>query len=191
MADKKLLKELEEKVYQQRLDLVKLTREKGLHIGGDMSCAEVIVTLFDHVLRIDPKNPGWKDRDRFILSKGHGAGALPLPRRQRVAPLPQGRSHAFLAGVHGLRHACAVGDDECHQLHGRRRRAGGRAHAAVALRAGRFSVWRRRARSHCRVPAHSAQSGGCPLGDSLLGVRRCDGGLPLVQRAPQLDAHGR
>ncbi len=46
------------------------------HIGGDLSVSDILTTLFFGVLRIDPGNPSWPDRDRFILSKGHCAVAL-------------------------------------------------------------------------------------------------------------------
>jgi transketolase len=46
------------------------------HIGGDFSVTDILVTLFEAVLRIDPAQPRWPDRDRFILSKGHCAAAL-------------------------------------------------------------------------------------------------------------------
>ncbi len=41
------------------------------HPGGSLSAAEIITCLFFHVMRHDPKNPQWEDRDRFVLSKGH------------------------------------------------------------------------------------------------------------------------
>ncbi|MEO5922903.1 MAG: transketolase [Bryobacteraceae bacterium] len=44
---------------------------KSGHPGGSLSIAEIVVTMFFDVLRHDPANPKWKDRDRFILSKGH------------------------------------------------------------------------------------------------------------------------
>lgn len=46
------------------------------HIGGDFSATDILVTLYFAVLRIDPHQPTAPDRDRFILSKGHCAGAL-------------------------------------------------------------------------------------------------------------------
>jgi len=46
------------------------------HIGSALSIVEIIRVLYDDVLRVDPRNPLWKDRDRFILSKGHGCLAL-------------------------------------------------------------------------------------------------------------------
>ena len=46
------------------------------HIGGDFSVADVLTTLFFGVLRLDPENSSWPNRDRFILSKGHCSAAL-------------------------------------------------------------------------------------------------------------------
>lgn len=46
------------------------------HPGGDLSCADILATLFFHVLRLDPANPRDPARDRFILSKGHASAAL-------------------------------------------------------------------------------------------------------------------
>ncbi|MBN8554002.1 MAG: transketolase [Deltaproteobacteria bacterium] len=49
---------------------------KSGHPGGSFSCLEIIMTLFGDILRFDAKNPEWDERDRFILSKGHGVPAL-------------------------------------------------------------------------------------------------------------------
>ncbi len=46
------------------------------HPGGSLSAAEILSVLYFHELRIDPKNPEWEDRDRFILSKGHSSPAF-------------------------------------------------------------------------------------------------------------------
>ena len=46
------------------------------HPGGDLSCADILATLYFHVLRVDPAAPTNPDRDRFILSKGHASAAL-------------------------------------------------------------------------------------------------------------------
>jgi len=48
-----------------------ITAAKSGHPGGSLSATEIVVTLFFDVMRHDPANPKWKDRDRFILSKGH------------------------------------------------------------------------------------------------------------------------
>jgi transketolase len=44
---------------------------KAGHVGGPMSAADLLAALYFHEMRIDPANPDWEDRDRFILSKGH------------------------------------------------------------------------------------------------------------------------
>ncbi len=60
-----------------RIDIVKMIGAAGSgHPGGSLSEVEVLTALFWRVLRHDPKNPTWADRDRFILSKGHGCPAL-------------------------------------------------------------------------------------------------------------------
>jgi len=46
------------------------------HPGGDLSGADILVTLYLAVLRIDAANPRWPERDRFILSKGHCSASL-------------------------------------------------------------------------------------------------------------------
>ena len=49
------------------------------HIGSAFSLIEILRVLYDDILRYDPRNPEWKDRDRFILSKGQGClGLYPL-----------------------------------------------------------------------------------------------------------------
>ncbi|HSW50275.1 MAG TPA: transketolase [Bryobacteraceae bacterium] len=49
---------------------------KSGHPGGSLSAVEIVVTLYYDVMRHDPANPTWPGRDRFILSKGHGAPVL-------------------------------------------------------------------------------------------------------------------
>ncbi|MCL4535521.1 MAG: transketolase [Bacteroidetes bacterium] len=46
------------------------------HVGGSMSCADIITALYFQVLRMDPSDPRWPDRDRFVLSKGHASAVL-------------------------------------------------------------------------------------------------------------------
>ncbi len=46
------------------------------HPGGSLSAVEIVTALYFSVLRHDPKNPQWPERDRFILSKGHAAPVL-------------------------------------------------------------------------------------------------------------------
>lgn len=46
------------------------------HPGGSLSCMDALAALYFHEMNIDPANPSWPDRDRFVLSKGHCAPAL-------------------------------------------------------------------------------------------------------------------
>ena len=46
------------------------------HIGGSLSAADVVTTLYFHTMRVDPKNPRDPDRDRFVLSTGHTSPGL-------------------------------------------------------------------------------------------------------------------
>jgi transketolase len=44
----------------------------GAHVGSGLSIIEITATLYGAIMNLDPQNPEWEDRDRFILSKGHG-----------------------------------------------------------------------------------------------------------------------
>lgn len=64
--------ELKEKAIQIRLDIIDMihTASAG-HPGGSLSAADIVTALYFRVMRINPAEPRWPDRDRFILSKGH------------------------------------------------------------------------------------------------------------------------
>lgn len=51
-------------------------RTKSPHIGGSFSMVELLVVLYFKILKVDAKNPGDPNRDRFLLSKGHGVPSL-------------------------------------------------------------------------------------------------------------------
>jgi transketolase len=60
-----------------RRSVVTMIEHAGLgHVGGDLSVTDILVTCFWGVLAVDPERPGWPQRDRFVLSKGHCAAAL-------------------------------------------------------------------------------------------------------------------
>jgi len=68
------LKELENIARKLRYEIVMMIGSgKPGHLGGSCSIAELLAVLYFHRMRIDPKNPKWPDRDRFLLSKGHAA----------------------------------------------------------------------------------------------------------------------
>jgi transketolase len=70
---KEEIKGLEKKAWDIRKLIVETTFTcGGSHLGGSLSQTDVLVTLYWKYMNIDPKNPAWADRDRFILSKGHG-----------------------------------------------------------------------------------------------------------------------
>jgi transketolase len=56
---------------------VKMTNlEHSGHVGSSLSMAELVAVLYGGILRVDPGNPRWPDRDRFVLSKGHAAAGV-------------------------------------------------------------------------------------------------------------------
>ena len=60
-----------------RKSIVKMTFEaKSGHPGGSLSVTEILTYLYFRELNVDPANPNWPDRDRFVLSKGHATPAL-------------------------------------------------------------------------------------------------------------------
>ncbi|TXT65284.1 MAG: putative transketolase N-terminal section [Promethearchaeota archaeon] len=56
--------------------LTMIYKAQSGHPGGSLSCANLIYLLYKKVMKIDSQNPAWKERDYFILSKGHAAPAL-------------------------------------------------------------------------------------------------------------------
>lgn len=65
------------KANEIRESIIKMVyNAKSGHPGGSLSAADIITVLYFKEMNIDPKNPGWADRDRFVLSKGHATPAL-------------------------------------------------------------------------------------------------------------------
>jgi transketolase len=71
------------------------------HIGGDLSVTDILVTLFGAVLDVDPEQPDRPDRDRFVLSKGHCAGAL-YATLSRCGFFPRAELKTFMAPLSPL-----------------------------------------------------------------------------------------
>ena len=71
---KELLDDLTVKAQKLRKDVV-ISMGVGVagHLGGSCSAADIVAALYFYKLRHDPKNPKMRDRDRFLLSKGHVA----------------------------------------------------------------------------------------------------------------------
>ena len=71
------IKQLQKKSVEIRKEILKMLTAAGSgHTGGSLSIVEILVSLYYHTLKNDPKNPAWKERDIFILSKGHACPAL-------------------------------------------------------------------------------------------------------------------
>jgi len=69
--------ELKKKAIEIRKDILKMLMLAGSgHTGGSLSIVEILVSLYYYALKNDPKNPQWRLRDRFLLSKGHACPAL-------------------------------------------------------------------------------------------------------------------
>jgi transketolase len=59
------------------VDIVTMITKAGSgHPGGSLSATDILTALYFKVMRLDPNNPDWEGRDRFVLSKGHAAPAL-------------------------------------------------------------------------------------------------------------------
>lgn len=72
-------KEKELKIFATKLRLLVLEAvysAKSGHPGGSLSIADILSYLYNAEMRIDPKNPKWEDRDRFVLSKGHATPGI-------------------------------------------------------------------------------------------------------------------
>jgi transketolase len=67
---------------------------KSSHVGSVLSMTDIIAVLYGTVMNLDPANPGWPGRDRFILSKGHaGAGIYAALAERGFFPLAKLRTH--------------------------------------------------------------------------------------------------
>lgn len=72
-----LITYLERKAKSLRKNIIKmLASGQAGHPGGSLSVVEIITVLYYYILKIDPQNPDWEERDRVVLSKGHASPAL-------------------------------------------------------------------------------------------------------------------
>ena len=69
--------ELKKTAIEIRKDIIRMLTVAGSgHTGGSLSIVDILVALYYYAMRNDPNTPSAKDRDRFLLSKGHGSPAL-------------------------------------------------------------------------------------------------------------------
>lgn len=72
-----LILDLQETARLMRLDCLRMiARRQAGHPGGSLSAAEIMAALYFHHLRVEPAQPDWPERDRFLLSKGHASALL-------------------------------------------------------------------------------------------------------------------
>ncbi len=71
------IQDLENQAKAIRRDIMMMIHQAGSgHPGGSLSATDIVTALYFNVMNIDPENPRWEDRDRFVLSKGHAAPVL-------------------------------------------------------------------------------------------------------------------
>ncbi len=71
------VQEITQKAKAIRKHIVQMiTAANSGHPGGSLSAVEILATLYFHEMRVDPQNPSWPQRDRFVLCKGHAAPVL-------------------------------------------------------------------------------------------------------------------
>ena len=113
MVDIQEIARLQEIARKTRRLIIESVAEAGSgHPGGSLSAVELLVALYFHKMKHDPKNPRWEDRDRFVLSKGHAApllysilaecGYFPvdeLKRLRRLGSMLQGHPDLRTPGV--------------------------------------------------------------------------------------------
>lgn len=76
MADKATIERLKDQALQMRELVLKLSNKTMIHLGGDMSMSDMMTALYMYKMKKDTNNVKWPERDRFVMSKGHGAGCL-------------------------------------------------------------------------------------------------------------------
>lgn len=82
------LRQLKQTAKELRLTVIDVMKwSGGAHVGGSLSCMDILTALYFKYLRIDPRKPEWSRRDRFILSKGHAAaGYIPVLAKRGFFP---------------------------------------------------------------------------------------------------------
>ena len=71
--------ELKKTAKEFRRDILEMTTRAGSgHPGGSLSSVELMISLYGHKMKYDPKNPQWDDRDRLIISKTKGRRGCPM-----------------------------------------------------------------------------------------------------------------
>ena len=99
MLTENKIQELELKANDIRQSIISMLLEAGSgHTAGPLGMADIFTLFYFHILKHDPKNPSWADRDRVVLSNGHicpvlyatmaHAGYMPVEELQTLPALP-------------------------------------------------------------------------------------------------------
>ena len=85
MEEKQRLQDLARELRLTVIDV--MAWSGGAHVGGSLSIIDILTILYFKYLNVDPANPKWENRDRFILSKGHAAaGYIPVLAKKGYFP---------------------------------------------------------------------------------------------------------
>ena len=77
MIDAKLKKDLQRFALEIRIAEMEEFKARGFgHVGGSLSVTDTLAVLYGAVMRVDPKNPQWPERDKLVCSKGHAGPAV-------------------------------------------------------------------------------------------------------------------
>ena len=142
-VDPKTVKKLEYQAANCRRNIVRMVRSGGAgHMGGAMSCMDMVTALYFHAMNIDPDDPQKPDRDRFILSAGHKCMA------QYAALAERGFFDKSLLDTYGKLGTKLPGHPDMHKLPGIEANTGALGHGlsisvgmALGLRASRVRVF--------------------------------------------------
>lgn len=107
------IKDLENIAAKCRRKVVRMVEASGAgHLGGALSCLDIVTALYFHFMNIDPKNPKMPERDRFILSAGHKCMA------QYAALAEKGFFPEEILDTYGSLHTKIPGHPDMHKLPG-------------------------------------------------------------------------
>ena len=98
---------LDEKARRIRAHVIRIAGMSDCHTGGSLSIAEILAALYFGVMRVEPGDPGWEERDYLILSKGHCVPALDAALAMRGFFPEEALTTHLEEGSYITGHACA------------------------------------------------------------------------------------
>ena len=105
--------ELQKAALAIRRNVLRMIRAgRSGHVGGALSCADIMAVLYFKIMRVDPQNPNWEARDRFVLSAGHKCLALYGTLAEK------GYFDKSLLNTYGAMHTALGGHPDMHKLPG-------------------------------------------------------------------------